>query len=174
MARQRHWVNRGGPGDCIFATTTVLDFVHAFAREEPRGAMRDSILRECRRMGAVLHAYVVMPHHIHMVVRMPKDRGPASFFQQLKLRASARVLPLLTPEEVAQFSDQAGLNGNRFWQRSYRGKPVGSPEMFWRTISYVHWNPVKAGYVELPGEYGWSSAKMWEDGLWDEDTGLRI
>ena len=81
---------------------------------------------------------------------------------------------LLTPEEVAQFSDQAGLNGNRFWQRSYRGKPVGSPEMFWRTISYVHWNPVKAGYVELPGEYGWSSAKMWEDGLWDEDTGLRI
>ena len=130
MARQRHWVNRGGPGDCIFATTTVLDFVHAFGRHEPRDAMRDAILSECRRSKAVLHAFVVMPHHIHLVVRMPADRGPASFMHRLKLSASARVAPLLEPEETSQFSDQAGLNGNRFWQRSCRGKVVARQACF--------------------------------------------
>jgi putative transposase len=174
MARQRHWVNRGGPGDCIFATTTVLDFVHAFAREEPRTAMREAIIAECRRSKAVLHAFVVMPHHVHLVARMPADRGPTSFMHRLKLCASANVRPLLEPDEAAQFSDQAGLNENQFWQRSFRGKVVGSPGMFHRTIAYVHWNPVRAGYVSLPSEYPWSSAKMWEDGLWHEETGLRI
>lgn len=49
-----------------------------------------------------------------------------------------------------------------------------SPGMFHRTIANVHWNPVKAGLVRAPAEYRWSSAKMWEDGLWDEEAGLRI
>lgn len=170
MVRQRHWVNRGGAGDCIFATTTVLDFVHAFARDEPRTMLQQVILSECRRMKAVLHALV----DIHLVVRMPLDRDSTSFMHQLKLRASARIVPLLTTEELAAFSDQTGLNGNRFWQRSFRGKVVGSPGMFWRTISYVHWNPVRAGYVEAPEDYRWSSAKMWADGLWSEEDGLRL
>jgi putative transposase len=174
MVRQRHWVNRGGGGDCIFATTTVLDFVHAFVREEPRTAMHQTILGECRRMQAVLHAFVVMPHHIHLVVRMPQDRTPSQFMHQLKLRSSARVRPLLMPEELAAFSDQTGLNENRFWQRSFRAKVIGSPGMFSRTISYVHWNPVQAGYVESPEDYEWSSAQMWAAGLWSEEDGLRL
>jgi hypothetical protein len=34
MPKQRHWVNRGEGGECVFITTTVLDFVHAFQRDE--------------------------------------------------------------------------------------------------------------------------------------------
>ncbi|MBC8064415.1 MAG: hypothetical protein H7Y17_06275 [Chlorobia bacterium] len=39
MARQRHWVNRGAGGDCVFLTTTVLDFVHAFEKDQVRTAV---------------------------------------------------------------------------------------------------------------------------------------
>ena len=39
-------------------------------------------------------------------------------------------------------------------------------------VVYVHWNPVRAGYVKVPADYRLSSAKMWEDGLWSEDSGL--
>ena len=174
MARQRHWVNRAKAGDSVFLTTTVLDFVHAFAREEPRTAMMDAILLECRRRRVVLHAFVVMPHHIHLVARMPEDLTSTQFMQRLKLSAARAVRPVLSDSEIGQFSDQTGLNRNTFWQRSFRGKVIGSPRMFENCIRYVHWNPVHAGYVSLPAEYGWSSAKMWERGLWDPDTGLRL
>ena len=57
MARQRHWVNRGEGGECVFLTTTVLDFVHAFEREEVRTVLAKAILRECRRSQVVLHVF---------------------------------------------------------------------------------------------------------------------
>lgn len=158
MVRQRHWVNRAKEGDCVFLTTTVLDFVHALAREEPRTAMMDAILLECRRRRVVLHAFVVMPHHIHLVARMPEDMAATQFMQRLKLSAAKSVRSVLSEAEVAQFSDQTGLNGNTFWQRSFRGKVVGSPCMLETCIRYVHWNPVRAEYVSLPQQYQWSSA----------------
>src|SRR5687767_1577359 len=101
MARQRHWVNRGEGGDCVFITTTVLDFVHAFAREEPRTAMVEAIRRECRRTRSKLHAYVVMPHHIHMLLRLPEGMTQSKFIEKFKPAASALVKPLLTQEELA-------------------------------------------------------------------------
>ena len=87
MARQRHWVNRAKEGDSVFLTTTVLDFVHTFARDEPRSAMMKAILLECRRRRVVLHAFVVMPHHIHLAARMPDD---LSFLRLKTLCPSAR------------------------------------------------------------------------------------
>lgn len=174
MARQRHWVNRGSGGDCVFFTTTVLDFIHAFEREPVRTAVAKAILRESRRSGLVLHAFVVMPHHIHFVARLPESLTPTELMRNFKPRISAVVRPMLTEEEKAQFLDQAGLNRNTFWQRSFRGKVIGSPRMFSTCLTYVHWNPVRAGYVETPAGYRWSSAKMWEDGLWVEEAGLPL
>jgi putative transposase len=136
--------------------------------------MRLAILREARRTGAVLHAFVVMPHHIHLVVRLPGAMTATRFMQRLKLSSSAAVRAELNAAELAQFSEQTGLNRNTFWQRSFRGKVIGSERMFSNCIRYVHWNPVQAGYVVSPEEYPWSSAPMWERGLWDPETGLRI
>ena len=136
--------------------------------------MVETILRESRRARLVLHAFVVMPHHVHFVARLPAGLSPTEFMRQFKPRAAIAVKPLLTEDELAQFSDQTGLNRNTFWQRSFRGKVIGSSRMFTNCLTYVHWNPVRAGYVELPADYRWSSAKMWEDGHWTEDNGLLI
>ena len=159
-------------GDCVFLTTTVLDFVLAFERYQVRTAMAKAILRECKRSQVRLPAFVVMPHHIHMVARMPTGLPASAFMRNFKPRCTNAVRPLLTPEERAQFSDQRGLNRNAFWQRSFRGKLVQNPRMFSACLIYVHWNPVRAGYVKVPADYRWSSAKMWDDGLWSDEGGL--
>jgi REP element-mobilizing transposase RayT len=174
MARQRHWVNRGEGGDCVFVTTTVLDFVHAFRREEPKDAMVRSILLECRRAQAKLHAYVAMPNHVHLLLRLPEGMTSRQFMHKLKRNASAKIRPLLTPAELAEFSDQTGLNGNTFWQRSFRSFLVHTPEVFWQKVRYVHLNPVRAGYVESAPDYLWSSARHWEAGWWSEEVGLNL
>ena len=65
--RPHRYENRGQPGDLIFATTTCLDFVHAFCPEPARDLMALSLLDDFRRYNAILSAFVVMPHHIHFV-----------------------------------------------------------------------------------------------------------
>lgn len=94
--------------------------------------------------------------------------------QRFKTEASSRVRSLLTQEELGVFSEQTGLNRNTFWQRSFRGIVIGDPDNFGTRVRYIHWNPVKAGYVEQPVDYRWSSARAWEQGRWDESAGLPI
>jgi putative transposase len=158
----------------VFITPTVLDFVQAFAREEPRSAMVDALRKECRRTRSRLYAYVVMPHHIHMLLRLPEQMTQRKFMERFKPASSALVKPLLTEEEIAAFSDQIGLNRNTFWQRSFRGLVVETPKVFSQKVAYIHSNPVRAGYVERPEEYMWSSAPDWASGLYDDYQGLNL
>ena len=113
-----------------------------------------------------------MPHHIHLVVRMDEKMNGPKFMQVFKRRTSEAVAKLLTEAEFRQFDQQRGLNGNTFWKYSYRGIVIESGGMFWQKMNYLHNNPVKAGYVEAPEDYRWSSARLVVGGHLALDTGL--
>jgi len=153
-------------------TTTVLDFVHAFARTEARDVMAYHLARECKLEKAALYAYVVMPHHIHMVVRLRPDQSVRDFMRIFKVNTGRAVSCILTAAELAQFDQQRGLNRNTFWQRSFRSIVIESEQMFWQKVDYVHMNPVRAGYVEHPEDFVWSSARLVLAGKLSRETGL--
>ena len=171
MARYRHYQNRGGPDDDVFVTTTCLDFALLFARSEMRSAVGASLLGDLDHYGAVLHAYVVMPHHVHLVVRAPSDMGPPALMQRLKKNAADRLLPLLEPDEAAQLSQQEGLDGRRFWKRSFRSLVLERDRTFWQKVGYVHENPVRAGLAARAEDYPWSSAQAMKSGRWSWEEG---
>lgn len=111
--------------------------------------------------GAELHAYVVMPHHVHFVTRVPAERDISWFVQRVKTNSAKELLPLLTPEELAGFDEQRELDGRSFWMRSFRGIQVMSEAMFHQKVWYTHQNPVRAGYSEAAEGYPWSSAAVY-------------
>ncbi|MGV3614375.1 MAG: transposase [Fimbriimonas sp.] len=162
MARYRHWENRGDGGDTVFVTTTCLDFCHAFRREEMRTRMARRLLDDHVHYGAVLHAYAVMPHHVHFATTLPAERDVSWLVQRIKTNSAKEMLPLLTAEEMAGFDQQRGLGGRSFWMRSFRGLRVMSDETLHQKIWYTHQNPVRAGYVEAADAYPWSSAAVWQ------------
>jgi len=58
----------------------------------------------------------------------------------------------------------AGLkNGNnndwQFWQQHNHPIELGSTKMINQKLEYLHFNPVKAGFVEHPKDWKYSSAK---------------
>src|SRR5437870_354767 len=112
MARYRHYTNSAECGQTMFITTTVLDFIHAFHRSEPRDAMVFAIAHECKLARAALFAYVVMPHHIHLVVRLHESMNVRKFMNVLKRESSRAVTRLLGEVELREFDQQRGLNGN--------------------------------------------------------------
>jgi putative transposase len=172
--RPRHWRNEGLPGDTPFVTSTCLDFALLFYRSEMKSRLTMSLLDDPDYYCAKLHAFVVMPHHFHLLLTLgPRLTGPG-LVQRLKQNARKRLGPLLLPGEKKQLRQQIGLNRHAFWERSYRSVVLEAPGSYRTRRRYIHRNPVRAKYVERCEDYEWSSAWAYAQGFVSEDGGLDV
>ena len=129
-----------------------------------------SLLDDCLHYGANLGAFVVMPHHIHFLARLPESMNVSQLVERIKSNAAKRVLPHIGPE-FRGLRQQTGLNRRSFWQRSFRSIAITHPDAFWIKVRYIHDNPVRAGLTTSAESYPFGSRKFWAD-LWDESRGL--
>ena len=112
-------------------------------RPEIARLVRDSILY-CSGMDYDLHAWVIMPNHVHMLVT--PCTNVSSFLRRLKgysARQANRVLK---------------RTGQAFWQDESYDHLVRSEQQFRSTERYILSNPVSAGLVHTIEAYPWSSA----------------
>jgi putative transposase len=174
MARYRHYKNRGGPGDLIFATTTALDFAHVLRRPEMKDQMVEHIIDAHRRYQAQLFAYVVMNNHFHLVSRMPDSHGSSWFMQRLKEQATKELLANLNDDERKLMSAQVGLDFRECWHRSFDSIKIYHSQVRGQKINYIHQNPVRAGLVSDIAVYKWSSAQHFAASHWNPETGLDL
>jgi REP-associated tyrosine transposase len=91
-----------------------------------------------------LNAYVIMANHVHLLIQ-PKI-APDRLLKSLK-GATAREANLLL-----------GRTGEPFWQKEFYDHWVRNQIEFERIRRYIENNPVKAGLVQKPEDYPWSSA----------------
>lgn len=90
-----------------------------------------------------LHAWVVMPNHVHLLVTPFVD-----------LRELTRRLKGATARLVNQALGRSGT----LWQDECFDRLVRNETEFTRTLGYIENNPVKACLAASPEEYRWSSA----------------
>ena len=109
----------------------------AFAREAVESLYRTKSLHPFE-----LYGFVVMPDHCHIHLYVPPDQTISSIMGSYK---SAVVL-------------NTGLQ--RVWQRRFH---IRIPDSLSSVQYYIDMNPVRAGFVDEPHEYPWSSASgMWK------------
>jgi REP element-mobilizing transposase RayT len=91
-----------------------------------------------------LSAYVVMSNHVHILI-WPKALLPkiTKAIKGFTAREANRIL---------------GRTGKKFWQDESFDHAVRSEDEFCRIVRYIERNPVKAGRVESPEDWPWSSA----------------
>jgi REP element-mobilizing transposase RayT len=90
------------------------------------------------------HSYVVMPNHVHLLVT-PRVN-------------SKRWLGPLKGFTGHQANAVLGRSNTYFWQDESYDHLVRDGVEFERIRHYIEWNPVKAGLVNSPEEFAWSSA----------------
>jgi putative transposase len=91
-----------------------------------------------------LHAFVIMPHHLHLILTPESDTTLERGMQFIKGGFSFRV------------SRELGRKGE-VWQRGFTDRRLRVGE-YRAAQDYVHQNPVVAGMCERAEEYLYSSA----------------
>ncbi|MFO0857280.1 MAG: transposase [Phycisphaerales bacterium] len=125
-----------------------------------RDVFVESLLRMREEFDVTLYAWVVMPEHVHLLIRPDKSADRPLLW--LKMSVAQRVLnrwreldsPLLSKLQV---------NGSpRFWLKGGGfDRNVRAEGEFSETVNYIHRNPVTRGLVERPEDWTWSSVQWW-------------
>jgi len=96
-----------------------------------------------------LHAWVVMPNHVHVLITQLPGWPLGKIVQSWKS---------WTGKVIVQRLGELGLAAPRGWQRDYWDRLIRDDEHFCRARDYIHRNPVTAGLCHSPSEWRWSSA----------------
>ena len=107
-------------------------------------AYLESLAVAIRERAVELHAYVLMPDHIHLVATPPTDTALSAALQDLG-RAYVR-----------GFNRRHGRSGT-LWEGRFRSAVVDGERWLLASMRYVEATPVRAQLVADPGDYPWSS-----------------
>ena len=119
------------------------------------------ILEEARRKYRfVVHGYVVMPEHIHLLITEPEVGDPSVVMKVIKERFSRRVhrkpKRAAAGQTVLWQRERAPV-----WQRRFYDFNVWSARKQIEKLRYMHRNPVKRGLVTSPEQWKWSSFRAY-------------
>jgi REP element-mobilizing transposase RayT len=92
-----------------------------------------------------LHAYVVMPNHVHLLIT--------------PLAEVSKVMQSLKRFTAREGNRILGLTGRPFWQDESYDRLVRDETEFQRIADYIEMNPVKSGLAATPEDFAWSSAR---------------
>jgi len=107
---------------------------------------------EARDRGDILlHGYVVMPDHYHVLVTLTGSASVSGLVRRAHSAFSHQVRQRMAVE-------------GRVWQRRFYDHVARDERDFLARLSYMHDNPVNAELVKKPEDYEWSSFRYWEKG----------
>ncbi len=135
-------------GERFLATDLLLDAAATGPKWlfDPKiASCADAAIRSGAKLGQyVLHAYAVMPNHVHVLL---DPLVPVKKITQGIKGISARGANLALRR-----------TGEPFWQDESFDHWIRTPVQFERVLNYIERNPVKARLVTRPEDWRWSSA----------------
>ncbi len=153
-----------------FITFAVSGWVDVFTRQAYSTIVLDS-LRFCQeKKGLLLHSWCIMSNHLHLIISS-KGNGLSDTLRDFKTFTSNHILSAIKNNTRESRRDwmlevfrRAGASNTRntiyqFWQQDNRPMELYSSAFISQKMNYVHNNPVKAGVVERPEHYLYSSAR---------------
>jgi REP element-mobilizing transposase RayT len=114
--------------------------------ENIAGCVQESLLR-FHAVRYKLIAWVIMPNHIHLLLKPINNHSLSEIVQKFKS---------FTAHEANKMLRRTG----KFWQEDYFDRYIRSREHYEKTVKYIENNPVRAGLCENPGDWKYSSAHL--------------
>ena len=115
-----------------------------FFSADDHGLYLELLAQYAQNSGCAIHAYVLMTNHVHLLLT-PADADSAG---QLMKRLGQRYV---------QYVNRSYRRSGTLWEGRYRSCIAEDEAYVLACYRYIEMNPVRAGMVEHPAEYPWSS-----------------
>lgn len=119
--------------------------------------LRDAFRITQRDHPFTMPAVVILPDHLHCLWQLPPDDSDFSTRWALIKARFSRNIP--TGEPLSQSRQRKGERG--IWQRRYWEHLIRDEADYYRHVDYIHYNPVKHGYVQAAKAWQYSSFHRW-------------
>lgn len=159
-----------------FITCSTVKGISLFAYQDISELIIESIKHLQNREKVKVHAYVIMHNHIHMIF---ESECPADKMRKFKSYTARCIIDQLKEQDRRYFLSELKAYKHskhkdseyQVWQAGVHPKLISNARMMKQKIEYVNYNPVKAGFVEIPEHWRYSSARNY---LGEENARLHV
>jgi len=158
------------PANTYFITTTTVKRVYLFQRDVIKRIIADSLNFMRAQQWIYLHVFVIMPNHIHFIVRFLEEHTLSDVMRDFKKHTSKQIVRQYQAESndkalefLRQSTSRISNQKYKVWETGYDARDVFSPGFLKQKIEYIHNNPCQPnwGLAEHPEKYTWSSARYY-------------
>lgn len=157
-----------------FLTTAITRWVDIFSRQVYRDILIDS-WRYCQQhKGFQVHAFVIMTNHIHLIASCAEPYKLEDIMRDWKAHTARQILEHLHNKSRLESRrdwllylfeyfavGKKNKQNYQIWQHDNHPIVLYSEQVIAQKLDYIHLNPVKAGLVEKPEDWKYSSAPFY-------------
>lgn len=154
-----------------FVTFTVVGWIDVFTRSRYCDVIIESLKFCQQNKGLEVFAYVIVPSHVHLIVRQ-LDGKLYNTIRDFKSYTAKRIIEMIENEQGesrkdwllhlfkyhAKFKKQNSKY--MFWQKTNHPIELSNTEVFKQKVEYIHDNPVSANLVNSPESWVYSSLNL--------------
>ena len=172
-----------------YLTLTIVEWIDLFTRPVYSDIIIESLQFCQQHKDLKVHAYVIMPSHLHLVLSTTGETGLSPILQSFKSFTAKQIVKYLQDKQQVESRREWLLNHFAFnarkhkthsqyqiWQRDNHPIALYSPKVIRQKIGYIHNNPVVSKIVLEPEAYIFSSASNYATGqgvmavdIWEDD-----
>jgi REP element-mobilizing transposase RayT len=161
------------PSHLYFITATIMGWRKLFAKPTYAHVVLDSLDWHRRHGRWALYAYVVMPDHMHAVLKPAADQTISTVLQSFGSFTAHAILKQLQAEKqvgllafFARRQDQDSTKEHQIWL-PIQPKNIHSVGFLREKVEYTHNNPIAKQWalVDDRADYPYSSARFYDYGL---------
>lgn len=134
------------PNAVYFITAVTQGRRSLFANETNMELLRTTMRRAKEHHPFTMHAYVFLPDHFHLLIFVSETSDISKLAQSIQRNFTRNYKKAQSINEPI-----------RLWQRGFWDHVIRDERDFANHFHYIHYNPVKHGYVSKPESYSHTS-----------------
>ena len=156
------------PGATYFFTVNTKQRIKVLTNAPFYLALKNALRQVNAQHSFTIDAFVLLPDHLHCIWTLPPSDARYALrwnlIKRLVSQATRHLVQIPTSRSYQQ-RRELGLWQRRFWEHQIRDE-----QDLVKHVEYIHWNPVKHGYVARVRDWPHSSFhRMVELGVYPED-----
>jgi putative transposase len=147
-----------------FHTCSVVGWLPVFTRPETVSIVLDSFTHLQVEGDFTLYGYVIMENHLHFV---SQSNDHSNQIRRFKSYTARKIIDYLQESNASSVLKHLEFyrkkyktdSQHQFWQEGTHPQQISSEEVMQQKLEYLHYNPVKRGYVDDALHWRRSSAR---------------